>query len=88
VKNGEKETGEIMTKAELEEINERLNLEIIRLRKECAEKDALVQQQSEQLERLSVLFEGLNEQVTRYEKYLSEVSDYMSKKEREEEDDE
>jgi hypothetical protein len=35
-----------------------------------------------------VLFEGLNEQVTRYEKYLSEVSDYMSEKEKEIEDDE
>jgi hypothetical protein len=47
VKNEEKETGETMTKAELEEINERLNLEIVRLKRESAEKDALVQQQSE-----------------------------------------
>jgi Tfp pilus assembly protein PilN len=77
-----------MTKAELEEINERLNLEIIKLRKEGAEKDALVQQQSEQLERLSVLFEDLSERQKEVEKFQTEVSDFIAAREKEIEDDE
>ncbi len=76
-----------MTKAELEEINERLNLEIIRLRKEGAEKDAQIEQLSEHLEELGKLFEDLSERQKEVEKFQTEVSDFIAAKEKEIEDD-
>ncbi len=62
--------------------------EIAKLRRENAEKDALIERLSEQLEQMGKLFEDLSERQKEVEKFQTEVSDFIAAKEKEIEDDE
>ncbi len=52
--------------------------EIVKLKRENAEKDALIERLSGQLEELGKLFEDLSERQKEVEKFQTEVSDFIA----------